>query len=91
MTALAKKGQAPCGHPGTYVTPSFITCDLRCEFDETDESDGVPTHVEFERTRPICPYLDCDGGEIVSWPEEWNHADGRTYWLCRGCGKSFHA
>mgnify|MGYP001614271281 FL=1 len=26
------KGKAPCSHVGTYVTNTFISCDLRCEF-----------------------------------------------------------
>jgi len=33
----AKKGIAPCGHPGTYVTAKFITCDQRCEFKKPKE------------------------------------------------------
>lgn len=32
---MSKPGIAPCGHPGTYVTNTFITCNFRCGFGDT--------------------------------------------------------
>lgn len=89
----AKRGTAPCGHPETFVLPNFVTCDLRCEFpyDDEEDSDGVPDHVDPEHTQPICPYLGCPGGRIKRWPSEYQNTDGEDYWLCDGCGRSFHA
>lgn len=45
MVDGARKGVAPCGHPGTHVTVNFVTCDRGC--------DAVPQHVDPERTEPI--------------------------------------
>ena len=30
-----KKGTAPCGHEGTYILPSVVTCDSRCEMKDS--------------------------------------------------------
>ena len=49
----ARTGTAPCGHPGTYVTATFVTCDQRCGFSSDD--DAIPAPIEEgERTRPLC-------------------------------------
>jgi hypothetical protein len=79
------KGRAPCGHPGTAVTPNFYTCDLRCEF----ESDGVPVETDREVTVPLCRH--CGSDEVSKWGPEFN-VNGNPLWQCRarGCGKSFH-
>lgn len=48
---MSKRGTAPCGHPGTYVTANFITCDYRCEFDSpkavTANPRREPGHVDM--------------------------------------------
>ena len=36
---VGKKGIAPCGHPGTYITTNLVTCDWRCEFDDVPDID----------------------------------------------------
>ena len=84
----ARKGIAPCGHPGTHVTNTMITCDLRCEFG-AEKSDGVPAHVDPERTQVICRF--CGHDECVPWEASFNDSAGRTYWMCRKCVRSFHA
>lgn len=45
-----KSGIAPCGHPGTYVTSTFITCNERCEFQTAKPvvaRRGEPGHVDM--------------------------------------------
>lgn len=49
----AKRGVAPCGHPGTHVTNNFITCDRRCEMAACVKCGSVNTikwGPEFQRT-----------------------------------------
>jgi hypothetical protein len=82
-----KRGIAPCGHPGTYITNSFVTCDQRCEF---ENSDGVPEHVAPERTQPICPFIGCPGGGVTQWPNRRSR-NGEDFWMCDACGRSFYA
>lgn len=94
MTWHGKKGTAPCGHPGTHVVGTYVQCDVGCDrvAGEGDESDGVPGHADPECTQPICPYLGCPGGPIKRWGDEFSHpVTGDPFWLCDGCGRSFHA
>jgi hypothetical protein len=44
--ARVKTGIAPCGHPGTYVTNTFITCNQRCEFGPAHAA-REPGHVDM--------------------------------------------
>jgi hypothetical protein len=85
----AKRGFCPdCGGPGTFVLPSFITCDRRCGFADDAESDGVPTHVDSEHTVVVCKW--CGEDETKKWGPEMR-VGGLDLWTCRKCGKSFHA
>jgi hypothetical protein len=77
----ARRGTAPCGHPGTYVTNTFITCDLRC-----DMSDGVPEHVDPERTNQLCAH--CGSHRVQVYPG-MAHDDGRELFHCHNCLKAF--
>lgn len=81
----AKTGRAPCGHPGTYVTNTFITCDFRCEF---EESDGVPIHVDPERTLPLCKFC---GSDAVAQYGGFVTPEGLQVWHCHNCEQGFAA
>lgn len=88
-----KRGTAPCGHEGEHITTNYVRCGQGCDSAGAgDVSNGVPTHVEPERTVPICPFHDCFDvtAEIVKWGSEYDE-NGQALWLCRGCGRSFYA
>lgn len=77
----ARRGTAPCGHPGTYVTNTFITCDQRCGM-----SDGVPEYVDPERTKRLCSH--CGSDRVQVYPG-MAHEDGRELFHCNSCLKAF--
>lgn len=88
----AKIGRAPCGHLGPHVTPSYVTCGEGCDSasGEDGESDGVPlSDADPNETRVFC--RECGSDDVEKWPPEWRDSDGRTFWICRDCGRSFHA
>jgi hypothetical protein len=80
----ARRGTAPCGHPGTYVLPNFITCDQRCGM----ASGEVPKHVDPERTLPFCPH--CGAGETQIY-QGMSLDPEVELWHCRRCMKAFLA
>lgn len=80
MTDGAKKGKAPCGHEGTYVTANFITCDRRCGMSDgtpDKELDDVVT-VKIVRC-PVCKSEDVD-------PMGMTDVNGKSLWHCRPHG-----
>lgn len=81
----AKRGIAPCGHPGTYVTNTYVSCDFRCEF---EESDGVPVHVDPERTQPLCPF--CNSDDVEPY-RGFLTPDDKLVWHCHNCEQGFAA
>lgn len=87
-----KLGVAPCNHLGEHIIGNYVRCGAGC-----DSSDGVPEHVDPERTPPICIYyLDtpptCDGTkEVVVWGPEFRDINGNDMWTCRSCGREFMA
>lgn len=76
---MARKGVARCGHPGTYFSPTFITCDLRCEFAPTD---GVPVELAEIDTKPLCRHCGSDDLEAYNG---FVDEDGKTAWHCHNC------
>ena len=78
-----KKSTAPCGHPGTCVTPRYVTCDVGC--DATPSSDGAPEFIDLEITEPLCGK--CGSADVAIYPGFC--FSGKTLWHCNGCGKSF--
>ncbi len=77
------KPKAPCGHPGTYVTANFISCDLRCEFKEQNKkSDGVPKPIDPEKTQPLCQHCGSDNLEEYRGMVD---DDGKQLYHCHDC------
>lgn len=72
----ARKAKAPCGHPGTHVTNTFISCDLRCGF-----SDGVPEPVDEETTQPLC--IHCGSADLAPYPGM--KYEGKQLYHCNNC------
>jgi hypothetical protein len=82
---LARGGTAPCGHPGTYITNTFIACNLRCEFE-----DAIPVEVDAESTPKIvrpdtCP--NCGSDDIE--PFTTYYFGVVTARHCKPCGRVF--
>lgn len=86
-----KRGIAPCGHPGTYVTNTFVTCDIRCEFGDAtpdDESDGVTWYIDPETTKPLCPY--CWSDDVEPYNGMFS-GSGKVVYHCHGCQQGFES
>ena len=79
----ARVGTAPCGHPGTFVTPTFVTCDLRCGFPSDDDGAPEPIQDQDERTRPLCKA--CGSGDTEPFATD----AFLDCFHCRPCGKVF--
>ena len=71
-----KRGQAPCGHPGTHVTVNYVSCDQGC--------DAVPEHIDPEKTgkNERCPY--CNSHDVATYVD--NAFVGHAM-HCWGCGR----
>lgn len=74
------KGTAPCGHPGTYVTVNFITCDYRCEFTDAEDT-PVLTFDDRGKTQPLCAH--CGSDDLEEYPNMT--LDGRQLYHCHNC------
>lgn len=62
------------------MTANFISCDLRCEF---EDSDGVPKQVDTERTKPLCRHC---GSDNLQEYKGMADANGCQLWHCHDCG-----
>lgn len=79
----AKRGTAPCGHPGLHVTARYVTCSYGCD------SSAVPEHIDPERTPLMirfCPH--CRSENIVEESNPFAGFFGATPsgWRCLNCG-----
>lgn len=81
MSRNSKKGTAPCGHPGTYVTPGFVSCDFRCRM----VNDAVPEHIDPEKTKQLCP--NCLSADVEVFDEF--KLDGSDLYFCNRCQRAF--
>ncbi len=81
----ARRGTAQCGHPGTYVTNTYITCDQRCEMGDPEESDGiVDLDLDDVITQPLCSH--CGSDDLDIYPGFC--LSGKNLWHCRTCQRS---
>ncbi len=87
-----KRGVAPCGHDGEHVIGTYVRCLEGCddvlelELDDVESSDGVPSAVDPERTKPLCAH--CQSADVASYPGMYDQ-DGKQLWHCHDCGKGF--
>ena len=73
-----KRGTAPCGHEGEHIVSQYVHCP-RC-----DVSDGVPVHIDPEKTLDLCPHCGSDDLQVY----HGFTMGGNDLWHCIDCTRT---